>query len=358
MDRAMMLRSPSGSRASGSHSRAQLNTMRVIAVSCLLFAAACSGSSDQSTASESTTDPPEPTTSVPTPDASTVTELLALDRPVVLAHAGGENVHPHSTPFAYGESASAGVDMLDFDVQLSGDGVLVVQHDDTVERTTDGSGKVADMTYDELNALDAAYWFTPECSACTDQPEDDYTYRGIRTGDVEPPAGYTADDFAITSFEEIIDRYPDYPLNIEIKGSYPDNVPAARELARILTENDRGDQAVVTSFDDQLAAAFHEVAPDVAITPGLQAMTTYVLGGEPLPAGQTIVQIPPEYEGVELLTPEFIERAHGDGLVLWIWPNSRDWENADGYNRLLDLGVDGLNAADPPTAVDVVASRR
>lgn len=316
--------------------------------------AGCAGDSDDSGSADTTT---STTTTVPAPAASTVTEVLALDRPVVLAHAGGENAHPHSTPYAYAESVAAGVDVLDVDVRLTGDGVLVVHHDEDVDRTTDGTGDVADMTFDELHALDAAYWFTEDCSACTDQPDDAYVLRGVRTGQVDPPEGYEPDDFAVQRFEDLVEQYPDHVLNIEIKGSYPEDVPAAEELARILTEQDRLDAAIVTAFDDELAEAFHGLAPDVAITPGLDAMTQYVLAGQALPPGRTIVQIPPEYEGIEVLTPDLVRRAHDDGLVLWIWPNERRWENAEGYTELLDLGVDGLNAADPPTAVEVVRSR-
>lgn len=329
------------------------------ALTALLVVTGCGGDDGPAETGDGSTTAPStvPTTLAPAPVATTIDEVLALDRPVVLAHAGGENAHPHSTPFAYAESVAAGVDILDFDVRLTGDGVLVVHHDEDVDRTTDGTGLVADMTYEELNRLDAAYWFTPECSACEDQPPEEYIYRGVRTGERDAPEGYEPEDFAVTSFEEIIERYPEYPLNIEIKGSYPDDVPAAEELARILTDADRLDQAVVTSFDDKLADAFSQAAPTVRITPGLGAMSAYVLGGEPLPEGRDIVQIPPEYEGVELLTADFVKRAHGDGLVMWVWPNSREWENAQGYNRLLDLGVDGINAADPPTAVEVVGSR-
>jgi glycerophosphoryl diester phosphodiesterase len=317
--------------------------------------AGCAGDSDDRGSADTTSI--STTTTVPEPAASTVTEVLALDRPVVLAHAGGENAHPHSTPYAYAESVAAGVDVLDVDVRLTGDGVLVVHHDEDVDRTTDGTGDVADMTFEELNALDAAYWFTEDCSACTDQPDDAYVLRGVRTGQVDPPEGYEPDDFAVQRFEDLVERYPGHVLNIEIKGSYPEDVPAAEELARILTEQDRLDAAIVTAFDDELAEAFHELAPDVAITPGLDAMTQYVLAGQALPPGRTIVQIPPEYEGIEVLTPDLVRRAHSDGLVLWIWPNERRWENAEGYTELLDLGVDGLNAADPPTAVEVVRSR-
>ena len=335
--------------------------IRIRAVTGLALAAlvlwGCSSSSDDSGGAQTTESTAPSTTTIPAPDASTVAEVLALGRPVVLAHAGGENHAPHSTPFAYASSVAAGVDVLDVDVRLTGDGVLVIHHDSDVERTTNGTGDVADMTYDELHALDAAYWFTEDCSACADAPEDAYLYRGVRTGQVEPPPGSEPDDFAVMRFEDLVEAYPDHVLNIEIKGSYPDDVSAAAELARILTEHDRLDAAIVTSFDDALAESFHELAPEVAITPGLSAMTRYVLANEPLPEGRTIVQIPPEYEDIEVLTPDLVTRAHADGLVLWIWPNERGWENADGYDRLLDLGVDGINAADPPTAVEVVRSR-
>ena len=334
-----------------------LRARSLVSVASLAVALALLGcsSDSQDDAAASTTS--STTSAVAAPEATTVDEVLALDRPIVLAHAGGENAHPHSTPYAYAESVAAGVDVLDVDVRLTGDGVLVVHHDEDVDRTTDATGDVADMTFDELHALDNAFWFTESCSACTDQPRDAYVLRGVRTGEVDPPEGYEPDDFAVMAFEDLVEQYPDHVLNIEIKGSYPDDVPAAEELARILTEHDRLDASVVTAFDDQLAEAFHELAPEVAITPGLEAMTAYVLANEPLAEGRTIVQIPPDYEGIEVLTPELVERAHADGLVLWIWPNSRDWEDADGYTELLDMGVDGLNAADPPTAVEVVRAR-
>ena len=66
-------------------------------------------------------------------------------------------------------------------------------------------------------------------SARTGRPSD-YLYRGIRTGDRPPPAGYTADDFAVPTLRELIARYPDVPLNIEVKGTGEPAIAAAREL--------------------------------------------------------------------------------------------------------------------------------
>ena len=311
----------------------------------LLLAMGCSD--DDEVAGDAT----DTTTTIPRPEASTVDEVLALGRPIVLAHAGGEDAHPHSTPFGYAESARAGVDVLDFDVQLTADGVLVVQHDETVDRTTEGAGRVAEMTYDALHALDNAYWFTETCT-CRDQPEDAYLHRGVRTGDRGAPDGYVADDFAVPRFEDLARQYPDHVLNVEIKGRFPDAVPAAEELARILVELDRQDAAVVTSFDDEVTEAFHRAAPDVEITPGLGATTAYVTAGTLPAGGRRILQVPPDYEGIEVLNPELVARTDADGLVLWIWPNEQRWENEAGYRELLDLGVEGINAADPAVAVE------
>lgn len=290
------------------------------------------------------------------PTASSVEALLALDRPIVLAHAGGDDIHPHDTPFGFDRSAALGVDALDMDVQLSADGVLVVQHDDTVDRTTNGSGPVASMTYAQLHALDAAYWFTRGCT-CRDRPDADYVYRGVRTGERTAPQGSSPDDFAITRFEDVARSHPDRVLNIEIKGKAPEALPAAQELARIVGALHLDDRVVVTSFDDTVAEAFAREEPDAAITPGLTATTAYVLNHTLPPAGRRILQVPPSYEGLDVVTPELVARAHNDGLVLWVWPDSAEWETADGYRKLFDLGVDGVNAADPATALKVLRGR-
>jgi len=110
------------------------------------------------------TDAPATTVAPVTP--LTIQQLLHLGRPIVLAHAGGEDQHPHSTPYGYAESVKEGVDMLDFDVQLSRDGVLVVQHDDSTGRTANADVKIADTDYADLLKLDNAYWFTTTCT-CT-----------------------------------------------------------------------------------------------------------------------------------------------------------------------------------------------
>ena len=294
---------------------------------------------------------PATTTSTTTPAAgATIAELLALGRPVVLAHTGGEDEFPGSTMFGYGESIKAGVDMVDLNVMLTGDGVLVIQHDDSVDRLTNSTGKVADMTYAELSALDNAYWFTAD-GVQRDHPDDDYLYRGIRTGERPPPAGYTADDFAVPTFRELVERYPTMPLNIEIEGSGEPAAAAARVLATELRELGRLDASVVAGFDDATVATFHQLEPTVEMSPGFGASAAFILSGTPLPDGMRILQLPPRSSGVEVLTPEHVTAAHDAGYLIWVWPNDRSLENRAAYDQFLRDGMDGLNINFPAQGV-------
>ena len=286
--------------------------------------------------------------------ARTIDELLALGRPIVLAHTAGEDAYPGSTMYGFTESVKAGVDMLDLNVVLTKDGVLAVQHDLTVDRTTDGTGEVAAMTFDQVHQLDNAYWFTPDCGVCGDQPDASYVWRGVRTGAVPPPAGYTADDFAIPSLDELIAAFPGVPLNIELKGKGPAAATAAEALVKVLTDTNMLDRVVVTSFDDATVDVFRDLAPTVELSPGLDASTKWVLGRTPLPHGMRILQLPPQYNGLQVITPEMVAASHDAGYLIWIWPNDRTLENLAAYRLFIAGGIDGLNINFPAEGVAAV----
>ena len=305
--------------------------------------AACGSSSPESSTGT--------TKAVKTSPASTVEGVLALGRPVVLGHAAGENVAPHSTMFGFAESVKAGVDVLDLDIQRTFDDVLVVQHDDTTKRTTNSDYKVQDLTYDQIHALDNSYWFSKTCAnTCTDQPESEYIFRGIRTGDVLPPEGYTPDDFSVPRFEDVANRWPDYVINIEIKGKAPDAFRTADLLAAEITKLGRTNSVVVTSFDDSVVAHFHELLPEVMMSPGLDTLTAYVLAGGSIPMWEMILQVPPVYQGVEVFTPSYVEKTKAGGYVNWVWPNG-DGEDEAGYLDLFQRGANGINASNPAAGV-------
>jgi glycerophosphoryl diester phosphodiesterase len=297
-----------------------------------------------------------PETTLAPPPAPTVAALLASPTPINLSHAGGDQSFPHSTMFAFTEGVLAGADALEMDVQLTGDGVLIVQHDDTVDKTTETTGPVADLTLDEIQALDNAYWFSPQCWPCQDRPEDEYVYRGVRSGDVAPPDGYSPDDFRVETFRSIAAAFPDLVFDIEIKGSFPEALPTVEQLAAEIEELGRTDSVVVVSFDDQLLDAFHELAPDVALSPGLSRLTDWFLNGAEIEPYFTVLQVPPFQGDIEVVNAETVQRVHDDGRVVWVWAdNASTQENADFYRVLLDYGVDGIITGRPAAMVEALA---
>ncbi len=307
-----------------------------------LLLGACGSSSSSSS---STTEPAQHS------PASTVAGVLALGRPIVLGHAAGEDVAPHSTMYGFAQSVRAGVDVLDLDIQRTADDVLVVQHDDTTKRTTEADLKVQEITYDQIHALDNGYWFSTTCAnTCTGKPDADYIFRGMRTGRVTPPAGSTAEDFAVPRFADVAERWPDYVINIEIKGKAPDAFHTADLLAAEITRLGRTDSVVVTSFDDAVIDHFHAAMPTVMMSPGLNTLTAYVLAGGSIPMWEKILQVPPVYQGVEVFTPSYVEKTKAGGYVNWVWPNG-DGEDEAGYLDLFQRGANGINASNPPAGV-------
>lgn len=301
---------------------------------------------------------------VPRPEASTVEDLLALDRPVVIAHAGGDFEWPHSTMYAFTEAALAGTDVLEMDVMLTGDGVLVVQHDDTVDRLTDATGQVRSFSYDELAALDNAYWFSGGVWIDTSLADDAYVLRGVRTGEVEPPVGYGPDDFRIETFRAVAEAFPDHVLDVELKvpetAEGEDDLAFAIEGARVLADEiaelGRTDSTIVVSFSDEVLDAFRSFAPDVATSPGLTTLVDWYLGAPVEFAPSDVVfQVPPVYEGVEVLTADVVARAQAEGYAVWVWmDDTSTQETAEFYTELLSRGVDGLLVSRPTVAVGLL----
>lgn len=320
------------------------------------------------TSSTTTTTQPPPTTTtaapVPRPAASTVQELIALDRALIIAHAGGDQDYPHSTVYAYAQSAAAGSDILELDVQLTADSILIVQHDDTVDRTTEASGPVAALTLSEIQALDNAHWFVAGFWGDQTRPDEEYVFRGVRGGAVEPPEGFEADDFRVPTFREVAERFPNHVLNVEIKLQRgPDGeedpatgMAAAEVLAAEIAELGREDSVIVASFDGEVLAAFSRLAPSVATSPGEIALLGWFAAGEALDARHAVLQVPFTYAGIEVVTPETVARVHDEGLEVWVWLSGTDVvETQEFYADLLSLGVDGVIAGRPAVAQAALA---
>jgi glycerophosphoryl diester phosphodiesterase len=284
-----------------------------------------------------------------------------LERRVMnIAHQGGEAEAPSNTMYAYKRALALGSDMLEVDVHGTADGQLVVMHDGRVDRTTEGSGYVYDMTLEQVQALDAAYDFVPGEGTKGGRPEADYVFRGVRTGAKPPPRGFGPLDFRVPTLEEVLLAYPDVPINIEIKGKADTDVASfmrnAELLAELLGRLGRSDGVIVASFNDLALAHFHQLAPSVGMAPATGAVGLFKLIGTAPPAGTVAFQVPITFTGLTVTDADFVRRAHAGGYGVHVWL-SNDGENREIYEKLLGYGVDGIMAAEPAALERLLCQR-
>lgn len=280
-----------------------------------------------------------------------------LERRVLnIAHQGGEIEAPSNTLFAFKTAKAKGADVLELDVHATADRELVVLHDSTVDRTTDGSGRVDEMTLDEIKKLDAAHWFVSGCGTCHDEPAKAYVYRGLARGERSMPkslADFKRNDFRIPTLREVLKEFPRDLINIEIKATAPETTPYEDELAAVLRESDRSHDTIVVSFLDHAVEAFFAYAPEVDTATGTaQAGACWASSQGPLPGSPShhqALQVPIVFNGVQVVNEDFVSDAHANGLAVHVWTiNDRaemEW--------LIDIGVDGI-MTDRPTLLEEV----
>ena len=220
-------------------------------------------------------------------------------RVVDVAHRGGAAYAPENTMAAFMNGFELKADFIELDVAMTKDGVLIVIHDDTVDRTTNGTGKVVDLTYDYIRTLDAGSWFSPEFA-----------------GEHVPTLGEVLDAFRgkIGILIEIKD--PKVYPGIEQK--------VADELTSRNMDKPENGKIIVQSFDWNSVKTFHDILPEVPVgvltflandvTPArLAEATTYADYVNPFLGDP---QFPPY---VVRVTPEVIDLVHEYGMGIMVW---------------------------------------
>ena len=274
------------------------------------------------------------------------------DRVMNMAHQGGEDEFPSNTMYAFRQAIRGGADMLELDVSATRDGALVVMHDWQVDRTTNGTGFLTDLSLGQVRRLDAAYDFVPGRNAVSGLPARRYPLRGVRTGKRRPPRGYTRNDFRVPTLREVLRAFPRTPINIEIKGRDDADARFLRnaELLAAMLRNTRRRDLIVVSFNQRAVDRFHELVPEVPVAPGVDGIAAFLFAGRSPGPGVVALQIPITYplsgRQVEVTTPESVLTAHRAGYAVHVWL-SNDEESRRVYDRLLDICVDGIMAARP-----------
>ncbi len=267
-----------------------------------------------------------------------------------MAHQGGELEAPASTMYAFRTAVrDRGADSLEMDIYTTEDDRLVVLHDPTVDRTTNGSGAVKDMSLAEIQALDAAWWHSPGSGQYDHGlPAESYPLRGVRTGGAPPPAGFTADDFRIPTMDEVLDEFPDTPLNVDMKvtpgiDGQGESTRTATLLAEMLNRAEYRDRKViVASFDQATLEHFHALAPEVDVSASLSSMLQVFSGNWAIAPHPVALQVPMVLG--QLDPPMELRRmgAKDRNFAVHVWTEGRADEKDETYAHLRDQDVQGI----------------
>jgi glycerophosphoryl diester phosphodiesterase len=246
----------------------------------------------------------------------------------VFAHRGGCALGPENTCTAFDLGLAAGADGLELDVHLSADGVVVVCHDGTLDRTTDARGPVAARTAAELARVDAGAAFTA--------PDGARPYRGQGIG--------------IPTLRDVLQRYTDTRIIVEMKVN---SAAMGRALAAEVRRASAADRVCAAGFGRQSMRATRAALPEMAssaCTPEVRlAVYRSWLGWPVRRAAYHAYQVPEHAGRIRVVSRRFIRHAHRAGFKVQVWTVD---DEAD-MQRLLDWGADGLISNRPDVAVRV-----
>jgi glycerophosphoryl diester phosphodiesterase len=249
-------------------------------------------------------------------------------RPLVFAHRGGRALGPENTLVAFDLGVAAGADGLELDVHLARDGRVVVIHDPTLDRSTRATGPVADRTAAELAAVEATPRFGINLEAA---------WTGPRAG--------------VPTLDEVLARYRNVALIIEMKGERPELGPAVVAAVRAAGAET---WVCLGSFSSQILDAARRAAPELATgasaAEGLRALKRSWFGlspGRGLP--YRAFQVPLTSGRMRVVSRRFVRAVHRAGCAVQVWTVNDPAE----MRRLLDWGVDGLITDRPAVAVTV-----
>ena len=249
-------------------------------------------------------------------------------RPRVFAHRGGSALAPENTLAAFEHGLRVGADGLELDVHLSADGVPVVVHDATLDRTTNATGPVAARTAAELARVDAGWRF--------DGPRGDFPFRGQGLG--------------IPALRDVLLRHRGVPIIIEMK---IDSEAMATRVAGDIVAAGAEEHVCAAGYGTTSASAVRRALPQVASSATHAEVRLAVYrswGGWPVrrpPFGG--YQVPEHAGRIRIVSPRFIRHAHAAGLEVQVWTVDAE----DDMERLLGWGADALISNRPDLAVTV-----
>ena len=276
--------------------------------------------------------------------------------PMIIAHRGGDEEFPGNTLEAFYNAYSVDKNVImETDVNITKDGVLILLHNEQLDKTTNVTGLASDWNYSDLLAMRVDFGY--------DNPTEDGWLCGERVHynvdgvdkyptDVSYPDGVEPRDneiFLVTTLEDLLVAFPDNRISVEIKQKGELGIQAVREAVRLIKKYDAFDRVTLASFHTNVQRELKrmqkagDVPENFMYSPGLVGIikwyALYKLGLDSLFFnGVGVLQIPMEELGFKFDEERLIEIAHEHNIAVQYWTVN---DEAD-MRRLIELGVDGI----------------
>ncbi len=249
--------------------------------------------------------------------------------PVAIAHRGSRHLWPENTMESFGGAVDLGYRFLETDIHVTADDIVVCFHDDTVDRTTDGSGAVRSMSFDQLAVLDAGF---------RHQLDLRYPFRG--------------NDVRVPTLEEAVTSFPEASFIVDLKGE-----GIVGPLAALIERLSLHDRLIVGSFSDRRLEEFRVASGGrVPISSGPILSRRWLLSSRVgrAPGGHaSVLQLPVQTRGVRVVDRRLVDTAHERGLQVHVWTVNDPGE----MESLLEIGVDGIITDRPDLLKEVLMAR-
>ncbi|MCP3937547.1 MAG: glycerophosphodiester phosphodiesterase [Actinomycetia bacterium] len=240
--------------------------------------------------------------------------------PIAFAHRGGATDQPENTMPAFENAVALGYGYIETDVHVTADGVLVAFHDSTLDRVTDKTGRINDLTWTQVAQARVV--------------------------------GIDGTNASIPRFDELLDTFPDVRFNID-----PKEETSTEPLMQLLADRDCLERVCVGSFSDRRLRRFAErFGNSICLGLGPRSIarlrfTSLVNRSGSYPGH--IAQVPPSSRGIPIVDKRFVEAAHSAELEVHVWTI----DDPEQMHRLLDLGVDGVMTDRPRVLREVFMER-
>ncbi len=290
-------------------------------------------------------------------DSYTNNYINYYDKPLVSAHRAGAEIAPENTLMAFETCLNAPdyrVDILEFDLHVTADNVLILQHDPTLDRTSNSREyfgkkkvKVSEKTYSQLHNLNMAEYFQDK--------DGNYPYKGLR-GKAIP------DNLRVISLREVLEytrSFEDYDLKyiIEIKNKGKLGEKAMDLLYEEITHFDIADKVIVGTFNRNVSQYIDKKYPSLTRSAGIWEVVDFYFSCifnvdlSKKKYNFTVLQVPYMKVGINLGKKSIIDYAHYYGIAIQFWTVNKEKD----MEHLISIGADAIITDCPDVAYAVVS---